>query len=116
MRLALACLLVMLATCASGIRALSQSPDRARVGVLSLHSQDSEAADGLGASAVRVGLQALGYVEHRNLVLEVRHAQGDLRRLRPLAAELVAARVQIIVAVGSQATEAARKPPRPSLS
>jgi len=76
---------------------------------LSLQSREKEEADGIGASAVRAGMQAIGYIEHENLVLEVRHARGDRTQLRSLAAELVAARVQVIVAVGTQATDAARE-------
>jgi putative ABC transport system substrate-binding protein len=44
------------------------------------------------------GLRDLGYVEGRNLVIEYRSAEGKLERLPALAAELVALKVDVIVA------------------
>jgi len=110
MRQAIICLFVLIAVWSSSASGLTQSAyNQARVGVLSLQSLENEEADGIGASAVRAGMQALGYIEHENLVLVVRHARGDRTQLRSLAAELVAARVQVIVAIGTQATDAARE-------
>jgi putative ABC transport system substrate-binding protein len=57
---------------------------------------------------LRQGLQALGYVEARNLVLEVRGAEGNSDRLRAMAAELVAHKVEVIVTGGESAAVAAR--------
>jgi putative ABC transport system substrate-binding protein len=54
------------------------------------------------------GLRALGYVEGRNLVLEQREAAGRPERLPALAAELARAGVDLIVAVGSQASLATK--------
>ncbi len=48
--------------------------------------------------AVRQGLRDLGYVEGRNLVIEYRDAEGKAERLPALAAELVALKVDVIVA------------------
>ena len=53
-------------------------------------------------------MQRLGYREGQNLVIYERHADGDRARLQSLAAELVDARIEVIVAVGTDATEAAR--------
>jgi len=39
--------------------------------------------------ALRRGLHELGYVEGQNIALEVRSAEGDIRRLPAFAAELV---------------------------
>ena len=50
--------------------------------------------------AFRQGLRDLGYVEGRNLVIEYRDAEGKLERLPALAAELVALKVDVIVAEG----------------
>src|SRR5262245_11613614 len=44
------------------------------------------------------GLRDLGYVEGRNLVIEYRDAEGKLERLPTLAAELVALKVDAILA------------------
>ena len=46
------------------------------------------------------GLRDLGYVEGRNLVIEYRDAEGKLERLPALAAELVALKVDVILAEG----------------
>jgi putative ABC transport system substrate-binding protein len=50
--------------------------------------------------AFRQGLCDLGYVEDRNVVIEYRDAEGKLERLPALAAELVALKVDVIVAGG----------------
>jgi putative ABC transport system substrate-binding protein len=50
--------------------------------------------------AFRQGLRDLGYVEGRNLVIEYRDAEGKLERLPALAAELVALKVDVILAEG----------------
>jgi putative ABC transport system substrate-binding protein len=54
------------------------------------------------------GLRTLGYVEGRDLVLEQRHGETHPERLSKLAAELVRAHVDLIVAAGSQASLAAK--------
>src|SRR6266545_1858897 len=48
----------------------------------------------------RDGLRALGYIEGQNLVVNYRSADGHLDRLPPLAAELVASNVDVIVTLG----------------
>ena len=52
-------------------------------------------------------LRDLGYVEGRTFTLEVRTAENDLNRLPHLAAELVSANVDVIVAVSPPAVRAA---------
>jgi putative ABC transport system substrate-binding protein len=52
-------------------------------------------------------LAELGYSEGGNLVVEERTAVGDLARMDDLAAELVGIQVDVIVALGGQATSAA---------
>ena len=55
------------------------------------------------------GLRDLGYIEGRNLVIEYRDADGKAERLPALAAELVALKVDVIVASGTLAALAARR-------
>ena len=59
--------------------------------------------------AFRQGLSDLGYVEGRNLMIEYRSAEGKLDRFQALATELVALKVDVIVATNTQAALAARQ-------
>jgi ABC-type uncharacterized transport system substrate-binding protein len=61
------------------------------------------------AEAFRQGLRDLGYVEGRNLVIESRGAEGKFERFPALAAELVALKVDVIVASGTLAALAAKR-------
>jgi putative ABC transport system substrate-binding protein len=58
------------------------------------------------------GLRDLGYVEGRNLVIEYRSAEGKLERLPALAAELVALKVDVIVASTTRPALAAKQATR----
>jgi putative ABC transport system substrate-binding protein len=55
------------------------------------------------------GLRDLGYVEGRNLVIEYRSADGKIERLPALAAELVALKVDVILAPASAHVLAAKQ-------
>ena len=59
-------------------------------------------------AAVRRGLQDVGFVEGRNLSIEVRAANGQYERLPALAADLVHRRVAEIIAIGGPPPAAAR--------
>jgi putative tryptophan/tyrosine transport system substrate-binding protein len=58
--------------------------------------------------AFQRGLRELGYTEGQNLIIEVRTTEGDLDRLPALATDLVQLPVDVIVAIGSEAIEAAK--------
>jgi len=57
----------------------------------------------------REGLPELGYVEGQNIAIEFRSAQGNYDRLPGLAAELVRLKVDVIVAIVTQAALAAKQ-------
>jgi ABC-type uncharacterized transport system substrate-binding protein len=75
-----------------------------RVGVLTLGPGNSPIDD-----AFRQGLGDFGYVVGRNILLESRFAAGKADRLDEFAAELVASKVDVIQAAGSEATTAVRR-------
>ncbi len=62
--------------------------------------------------AFRQGLRELGYVEGRNVALELRYAEGKLDRLPDLAAELVRLKVDVIVAANTPTALAAKQATR----
>jgi len=59
--------------------------------------------------AFRQGLRDLGYVEGKNIAIEWRSWEGKRDRQRPLVAELVRLKVDVIVAVGSGDIRAAKE-------
>jgi putative ABC transport system substrate-binding protein len=59
--------------------------------------------------AFRQGLRDLGYVEGHNLVIEYRFAEGKGERFPTLAAELVALKIDVIVATSTPAALAAKQ-------
>jgi len=75
-----------------------------RLGYLMALSPDQSA----DRKAFRQGLAALGYVEGKNIVIEYRYAEGKLDRLPALAAELVALKVDVIVALAPPVAWAAK--------
>ncbi len=85
-----------------------QAAKIARIGYLTL----SLAAAPHLREAFLQGLRDLGYVEGRNVVIEYRDAEGKLERLPALAAELVALKVDVIVAGGTPQALAAKQATR----
>ena len=83
-------------------------PTVPRIGFLSLDLNGNPR----GADAFRTGLRDVGYVEGRTIVVEYRDARGQLDRIPELAAELVALRVDVIVAPNVLAVRAASRATR----
>ncbi len=76
----------------------------ARVGLLSAGSPTPHLLD-----AFREGMRERGYLEGTNLTIEPRWAEGRFDRLPDLVAELVRARVDVIVTSGAPAAFAAKQ-------
>jgi putative ABC transport system substrate-binding protein len=72
----------------------------ARIGFFYLGSRQSALETGRYGAFVQ-GMRDLGYVEGKNLAIESRYADGNPDRLPALAAELMKANVDIIVATGA---------------
>ena len=81
-----------------------------RVGYLQAATTQNGASPFL--DAFRQGMRDLGYVEGRNVQIDVRSADGRLDRLPALARELVSAKVDVIVAVSSPSVTAAKEATR----
>jgi ABC-type uncharacterized transport system substrate-binding protein len=79
-----------------------------RIGYLGLYRA---ASPHLGEAFLQ-GLRDLGYVEGRNVVIEYRDAEGKSERLHALAAELVALKVDVIVAPSTAPALAAKQATR----
>src|SRR5262245_9532589 len=82
-----------------------QSKKVPRVGILIADSASTSTAR---VEAFRQGLRDLGYVEGSNITSEYRFAEGVNDRFPNLAAELVQLKVDVIIALGTPATQAAK--------
>jgi len=60
-------------------------------------------------AAVHQGLREVGYIEHQNVAMEYRWADGQYDRLPALAADLVGRRVAVIVPIGGAPATVAAK-------
>jgi len=80
-----------------------------RIGVLlgSTEEHDPEAEGRI--AALRQGLEALGWIEGRNIRIDYRFAGGDADRIRTYAAELVNSAPDVIVANSSPVTAALKR-------
>jgi len=81
----------------------------ARIGMLSFFAAPSAANADRNEAGFRQGLREAGFEEGRNVVIERRFADGRAERLDAMAAELVRLKVDVILAAGQPAREAARK-------
>lgn len=83
-----------------------QSPKVNRVGFLLAESVSGQAAR---LEALRAGLRELGYIEGKNILIELRSAEGNYDRLPEIAAELVRLQVDAVVAFGAKAVAASKR-------
>ena len=94
------------------LAARAQQAERVRrMGVLlSLEESDPEGKAQL--SGFTLGLTELGWIEGRNLRMEVRWGGGDVDQIRTFAKELVALQPDLIVAQGTPVTAALQRETR----
>src|SRR5262245_65195404 len=71
---------------------------------------DNSNASGMAVlvNAFRQELSSLGWIDGKNIAIEYRFAEQKLERLPELSADLVRLKVELIVAVGTAATLAAK--------
>jgi putative ABC transport system substrate-binding protein len=86
----------------------AQQTQMRRVGALILGNADAEAF----GKEMREGLAKAGYVEGRNVLFDIRSAQGRPDLLPKLAAELVATKVDVLVALYTPCARAAQQATR----
>src|SRR5262245_33383605 len=88
------------------VAARAQQPDRLRrIGILLMGNAEAASL----RTELRESLRKSGYVEGQNLKFEVRSADGKLDLLPRLAAELVAIKVDVIVAQFTASALAAKR-------
>jgi putative tryptophan/tyrosine transport system substrate-binding protein len=86
----------------------AQQPKMRRVGALLLGNADAESF----RTQLLEGLRSSGFVEGRNLLFDIRSADGKLDLLPKLAAELVALKLDVIVALYTPCALAAQQATR----
>ena len=89
------------------VRVQAQQPKKVpRVGYL---AAVSAAADAPRLEAFRQGLRDLGYIEGQNIFIDYRHEGRSFELLPDLAAELIGLKIDVLVAVTTNAALAAKK-------
>jgi putative ABC transport system substrate-binding protein len=88
------------ATLHVGAAYADQPPANPRIGVLMPAVPAME-------EGLRQGLQELGYIEDKNIIIDWRRSAGTDQELRSLAADLLRSKAEIIVTAGTAATRAA---------
>jgi putative ABC transport system substrate-binding protein len=99
---------VSLAVKAQAEAQVGQTAKIARIGYLITPPLESPEARAL-LDALRQGLRERGYVEGRNIIIEVRAADGKVERFPRLASELVRLKLDLIVAANTPAARGVRQ-------
>ena len=92
-----------------GVRAIAGAQQPGKVYRLGYLSQPTRESVAQVLEAFLNKLRELGWVDGRNLIIEYRWAEGDAERLPRLAADLVRAKVDVIVAPAGAAAIAAKE-------
>jgi putative ABC transport system substrate-binding protein len=89
--------------------AVAEAQQPTKIPRIGFQSAAAPAALSARIEAFRRGLRELGYVEGKNIVIELRFAEGKLDRLDEFAAEFVRLKVDVIVTAAPSSTRAAKK-------
>jgi putative tryptophan/tyrosine transport system substrate-binding protein len=89
--------------------AVAQAQQATKVPRIGLLMGTSASAISARIEAFRQGLRELGYVEGKNIVIELRSTEGKLDRLPDRAVELVRLKVDVILTTGPNSTRAAKE-------
>jgi len=89
--------------------AMAQAQQTAKVPRIGFLGNSTAALEANLVGPFRDGLRDLGYIEGQNIVIEYRWAEGKYERFPALIAELIASKVDVIVAAGTPATQAYQK-------
>jgi putative ABC transport system substrate-binding protein len=88
------------AALAAAVVGEAQEPQSEKIGRVGILSGNSATAAAANVDGLRRGLRDLGYVEGRNVAIEIRYADGKFERLPELADELVRLKFDVIVTSG----------------
>ena len=92
------------------ISAEAQQPTKvARVGFVSARAEPTVAAPDSTAEALRQGLRSLGYIEGKNILIDYRYFAGNVDRIPSLVAELLRAKLDVLVSVNTLAIQALKQ-------
>jgi putative ABC transport system substrate-binding protein len=86
-----------------------QAQQAAKVARIGFLTSTPLSAVSVRIEALRQGLRDLGYVEGKNIVIELRAADEKIDRMNELATELVGLKADVIVTAGPQGTRYAKK-------
>jgi ABC-type uncharacterized transport system substrate-binding protein len=100
------CLLITVLLITGSVEAQQPTGKIPRIGYLTAAPLSGLAKQ---TDAFRQGLRALGYVEGKNIILEVRSSDGNSDALRELAVGLVQLKVDVIVTAGPGSTRPAKE-------
>lgn len=99
---------ILLSLCALAASPASRAQQSGRVYRIGVLRPTAAGGDEVMTPGLARALRDLGYVEGGNLAIDTRFADNKISRLPALAQELVAGKVDAIVAVGLSATRAAK--------
>ena len=102
-------LVALLGLCAVGLSFAAEAQQSARLYRVGMLLVGSPTTSGISPDTFRKDLRDLGYIEGQNLVIDLRWAEGHLKRLPALAAELVSLKPDLIMAFTTDGALAAKQ-------